>query len=330
METTIEKTTNVALEDNQTNSSDNSVSISELEKLTNESNGWVKNESEQKETTDIEESPEPNNEETIVENKASKKEASSNGQAKTNSNDDISSLAETPYKSIKDIVKGYKNLQSELTKKGEKFKNFESVSDRLDSDANFKQFYEQALALYDNPQLAQAYANPQAGKASTPDPREYDLYSDEGLQKYNQDLSDYQSRQLDERLNARFRTIDQRDSIERARLHLKESFPDAKAEEVEKFITEKNGRWNLSDVYKIMAYDNLKENASVEARKNIQQKMEMASNASPATSASSSSAVNSEDVVRHIIKHGIDSARKKYGSRETMSAQSDYTNNNSY
>lgn len=321
----MEENNNIQSSDNQTES----VNIAELERATNLAGGWeLAGEQEKNLPNNNSSEPDNNNIKNVAEEQQSTPtEKAPSG--KVDNDNDFSTLSETPYKSVKDIVKGYKSLQGELTKKSERFKNFESTVNRLETDESFKKFYEQALMLYDNPQLAQAYMNPQAGKVQSPNPRDYDLYSDEGMEKYNQDLNDYLGRQLDERINARFKSIDQRDAVDKARLHLKEVFPEANAEEVEKFIVDKNGKWNLSDVYKIMAFDKLKENAVMEARKNIQNKMDLASNASPAVSAASSS-VNSEDVVRHIIKHGIESARKKYGARETMSAQSDYTNNNSY
>ena len=301
--------------------------IEELRRLTNEEGGWEKSgekvseEESQTPTTLTEVETE---EETLDATIQTKKDNPMNGKAESSVPED---LKDTPYKNWSEMVKGYKNLQGELTRTKEKSKGMEKFADKYSSDSEFKQYMEQAIGMYENPQLAQAYLGTQTNQA-VPDPRNFDLYSDDGLTQYNTELGNYMARQLDTRINSRFKEMDYSRAREKSHSQLKEAFPEANADEVEKFINERSGKWSLSDVYKVQNYENLKQNLSDKIRKDMTSKIETASKSTPISSGGITTGANAEDIVKYIVKHGSISAKKKYGGTQVSEAQREYTNDN--
>ena len=231
----------------------------------------------------------------------------------------LKEISGTPFKSPADLVKSYKEVQSQWTKDHEfvtKVKPYEQLLNDVTTDANFANFLQQAAVLYKNPQLASAYINPSGNLNSPPDPRSYNMFDDADLQRYQKDQADYMARQLDARLNARFSTIEQQTRIEKAKAELKGAFPDVNPDEVLDWVQKKGTNWSLVDAYKIREFDNIKTKALEEARKELNQKLETAGKTTtPTTSASPKGGVKVEDILSHIARYGGDSARKKFGEK---------------
>lgn len=232
----------------------------------------------------------------------------------------LKALEETPFKSVPDVVKGYKNILSESTKFREKAKPFEQLIDEASVDRNLGNYIQQAVMLYKNPQLAAAYATPGGSVASPPDPRNYDMFNPEQVQKYQTDLQGYMARELDGRLNARLSDMEQRQTLEKMKFEFKQAYPSADPESVLKWYREK-GPWSLTDVYKAMNYDNLKSEALNEARREITKQMESArTTKTPAGASTSSEPVKIQDVLDYVTRYGEKATRKKFGDTKYLEA----------
>lgn len=242
-------------------------------------------------------------------------------------------LDETPYKgddvveSVKKMVEGYKNIQGQYTKTNERVKRYEQLLQDVEGDPALAQFIEQARTLYRNPQLAQAY---QGGgqQDAMPDPRSYDLSTYEGYEKFYSDMNNYQARQLDSRLNARFGQIEAQRMIDGQKNQLKQFFPDANPEDVVEQVQKKAGSWTLTDAYKALDYDNLKSRAMEEARKELTKQLENAGKSgTPSATSQSKGKVSVDDVLGHINRYGSEAARKKYGDKayyEVLQSSSEF------
>lgn len=293
---------------------DNPMTEADLKQLTNEAFGEP---SEQPAPT-AEPSPEPEPPVAVA-------PPEPKGQAQP---DPLKSLFDdTPYKgddvmeSARKLVEGYKNIQSEYSKQRDKVKPYEQLLDDVAKDSGLANFIEQARMLYRNPQLASAYATQTGHVDAPPDPRTFDMYDPTQYEAYQKALSDYNARQLDGRINARFSQIEQQQRIEKMKSELKLSFPDANPDDVLAKVQQKGTAWNLVDAYKALDYDNLKSKALDEARKEIKKQLETAkTSGTPTPSAAPKTAVNIEDIVNHIAKFGGVSAEKKFGKKAVTDA----------
>lgn len=231
-------------------------------------------------------------------------------------------LKDTPFKSVDELKKSYKEIQGEYTRVNQKVKPYEQLLSDL-NDPQFANFVDQARALYKNPHLAQAYTQPQA---SMPDPRLYNLYDEKDVSRYNQDVSNFMAQQLDSRLNSRLSQIEQQNRLNDFRRELKSVYPDADPDEVEKFLQSKGNDWKYTDIYKVMHYDNLKSKLTDEIRKELTKQMEEAGKqTTPQTSTAQQGKPKAEDIIDYIAKRGLDAAKGKYGSKVTMDVVRQYS-----
>jgi hypothetical protein len=237
-------------------------------------------------------------------------------------------LKETPFKTPDELAKGYKNLQGEFTKTTQRIKPYEQFLERTEKDRNFANFVEQARLLYDNPNLAQAYMPAQAaGSDGRPNPNAYDLSTAEGFAKYNQDFENFVLRNADSRVNARLSQIEQQNRMEQLKWQFKQKFGDADPDAMFQWAQQNIPQLNPFEVaYKLHEYDNLKSQATAEARKEINKQVETAQTAKTPTAASSSQGMaQAEDVIDYIVKHGTEKAYKKFGKAEVIRVEKEFS-----
>jgi len=217
-------------------------------------------------------------------------------------------LTETPYKSVAEIVKGYKEIQGQYTKVNEKVKPVQQLLDQMAKDPTLRTFMEQAAQAYYNPAMLEAY-----NQTGIPDRKSYDMYSEEGAAKYDADIKAYYERTIDQRIGARLGQVEQQNALERAKMDFKSKFPDKDPERVLEYAKGRSNDWSLADVMKIMEYDNLKSQALEDARKEVTKQLETAQKSgSPVAASAPKVSVKVDDILGHISKYGSDSAMKKF------------------
>ena len=226
----------------------------------------------------------------------------------------------TPFKSPGELVKSYKELQSTWTKDREaltRIKPYEQYVSKASTNPDYARFLEQATQMFDNPQLAAPYLGPQGQADAPPDPRNYDMYDAEQYQQYQTDLTNFQARQVDERLNARFAQSDAKARLESEKTELKRIFPDCDPDNVIERIRERAKKgWSLIDGYKVLEYDQMETKAMAKARSETNQKLQEAGQTqTPAPSAANREQISFEDIITHINKYGPEAARKKFGDK---------------
>lgn len=233
-------------------------------------------------------------------------------------------LKETPYyqegRDVKEVAaqlsRGYKELQGTHTKLSQKVKSLEPILDLAASDPSLANFLQQAATLYRNPHLASAYVNPQGNVNTRPDPRMYDMTDPAHYQQFNTDLENWTSRQLDERLNTRLSSMEQRQQLELYKMEFRKSFPDANPEEVVAQMQSLTGQNPLVFAWKALSYDTLKSSSMEAARKEVSTKLEEAQKTKTPQASSPSKPVNMSDIVEHIKRYGASAAIKRYGQEK--------------
>lgn len=307
------------------------VDYTELERMTNEEEGWVE------QTENSEPTPEPVAPQTepVIEKPESTQvvpetpapvEQSKSAEVKV---DDVVAKVskETPYKTVDDLINGYKSSQSEVTKFIEQVKPFKQLIDDLNQDSGLRQFIEQATQLYRNPSLAQAYVQPQG----QPDPRNYDLSTYEGLQQFQQDTIAHAQKAAFETVNQRMSGWEQQQALEKAKLEFRQKYSDANPDDVLKFIQSKGKNWTIEDAYKIMNYDKVKEHAYEQARKEVLEKANQAAKNAPVSSAPADKpSVSPSEMMNHITRYGLASANKKWGEEKVKTAIKQFTEENDF
>lgn len=238
----------------------------------------------------------------------------------------ISEVSGTPFKSVPDLIKAHKELQSQWTKDHDvvtRVKPYEQLLSDM-NDPNFANFLQQAAVLYKNPSLAASYINPTGQINTPPDPRSYNMFEDQDLQRYQKDQTDYMNRQLDSRINARFAASEGQTKTDKMKSDLRTAFPESNPDDLLQWVGKRGNDWSLIDAYKIREFDNIKTKAMEDARKELNQKMETATRTTtPAPSASPKGNVKVEDIISHISRYGGDSARKKFGDKNYLEALRD-------
>jgi hypothetical protein len=319
-------------------SGENQIDTAELERLTNEEDGW------ELQTPEKEEQPEPNPEAQTTEptvntepqTVAPEVPVTENKSVEVKVDDVISKVSkETPYKTVEDLINGYKSSQSEVTKFIEKVKPLEQLINDVHNDAGLRQFIDQAVQLYRNPSLAQQYAQPQQQQGVGVNPANYDLYTPEGQMAYQQAV---EQQALEKAQKVAFETVNQRMSgweqqqaIEKAKLEFSRENPEANVDDVLKFVQERNGKWSLSDAYKIKNYDSLKAQAYEQAKKEILSKAnEAGKNQTANTTNSTTPAVSPADIVQHVTKYGLAVANKRWGADKVKTAIEQFTRENEF
>lgn len=235
-------------------------------------------------------------------------------------------LDETPYggddiiERVKKTVDGYKNIQSEFTKVKQKLAPHEQLLNDLETDKQLQEYINQAVNLYRNPQLAQAYLNNQ-NPDLRPDPRNYDMSTVEGYDQYNREVEAFLQRQLDSRINARFGQIEQQQEVEKQKYAFKQVFPEVNPDEAIEQVKKKGKNWTLADAYKALDYDNLKTKLTESIRKELTQQLEKAgTTASPQNNGGATTKLSVTDIINHINKYGGESAKKKFGDKAFQQA----------
>jgi len=221
---------------------------------------------------------------------------------------------EDVVKSVQDVVKSYKELEGRFTKDREKFKEFDSLVDKARNTPQLREALRKLEEWHDNPELVKPYLQSQA--ETPPDPRQYDIYTPEGLQAYDQARTDYILRLMDKRESARFAKFEQERQIEREKAAFKQEFPNADADEIYQWAKERSQKgMPLSDFYKIRDYDNLKTRLTEDVRKDFNKQVEAATQKTPSAPSSVEPEVSDLDILKYSTHYGIDSAEKKYGKR---------------
>lgn len=309
---------------------DNQVDIAELERITNEDEGW-------KLQTPEGEQPNPETQPQTSEQQPTESAPTvspatpapaEQSKAAVIPDEVLKVLEETPFKTIPDIVKGYKNSQSEFTKLNERVKPYEQLLNDVSADAGLRQFIDQAVQLYRNPQLAQAYAQPQQG-AGEPNPANYDFSTFEGIAQFQKDTIAHAQKAAFETVNQRMSSWEQKQALEKSKLEFSREFPDVNVDEVLGFVNERNGKWTLQDAYKIKNYENLKSQIYEQARKELTAKVNEAAKNAPASSAPSDKpAVSNSEIMQHIARYGHEAANKRWGAEKVQTALRKFTEEN--
>jgi hypothetical protein len=228
-------------------------------------------------------------------------------------------LEETPYKTIPDVVKGYKELQSQYTKVNEKVKPFEQLLNDISADPNIAKFVQEAVFLAKNPELARAYQAKNSPVDTPPDPRQYDLYDPTQLQQYNEAFAQYMQRQVDVATQSRFKEVEQAREIDRMKMELKQSFPEADADEILAWVKQPR-QYSLSDAYKLKNWDAREQQLTEKIRKELNNRIETAGKGTPTASASPPKQESISDIANFAAKHGEQATIKKYGQGRYMEA----------
>jgi len=310
------------------------VDFAELERMTNEEEGYIP-----EQTTEVE--PDVNQPQTQTNEPEAKPESApvapevpvtENKSVEVKVDDVISKVSkETPYKTVDDLINGYKSSQSEVTKFIEQVKPHKQLIDDLSTDANLRQFIDQAVQLYRNPSLAQQYAQPQQMQGDGVNPAQYDLYTPEGQYAYQQAVEARAQKLAFETVNQRMSGWEQQQAIEKAKLEFSRKYPEQNPDDVLKFVQEKKNTWTLEDAFKIANYDKLKEQVYEQARKEISGKINEATKNTPVSSqASDKPSITPNEMMSYVTKYGLESANKKWGGEKVKSAIKQFTEENDF
>jgi len=312
----------------------NQIDTAELERLTNEEEGWELQTPEKEEQP--EQNPEAQTEAPVVnaepQTVAPEVPQTENKSAEVKVDPIIEKVTkETPYKTVDDLINGYKSSQTEVTKFIEQVKPHKQLIDDLTTDAGLRQFVDQAVQLYRNPSLAQPYIPQQ--QVQGVNPANYDLYTPEGQMAYQQAVEQQAVEKAQkvafETINQRMSGWEQEQAIGKAKLEFSRLHPDVNVDEVLDFVQKNAGKWSLSDAYKIKNYDNLKTQAYEQAKKEILSKANEAGKNQPAnTTNSSTPSVTPADIVQHVTKYGLGASNKRWGADKVKSAIEQFTREN--
>ena len=313
------------------------ISAADLEKATNEMYGQdfvpqsQPSPSEAQSPDAVETEPAPELETAAPEAKGGQADLTDEEKGLLNELRAMKEITGTPFKTLSDLVKAYKELQSTYTKEHEfvtKAKPVEQLVSSAIADPNLAQYLAQAKMLYDNPQLASAYVG-QGGRVDTPpDPRSYNMFDEADLGRYQKDLSDYNARAVDARINARLAGIESQTRLEKMKSELKQVYGEANPDEVLSWIQSKGNNWNLVDAYKVKEFDNIETRAMEKARKELTTKLEQANRGTQpqATTSGAKQTVKIDDILTYISKYGGEAAKKKYGPQNFEKAMRESVN----
>lgn len=254
------------------------------------------------------------------------------GQSEEISDEELSLLKEwralqaiegTPYKSVAELVKGYKNVQGEFTKTREKTKPYEAVLTRMEREPQFRTLVEQLQQMVDNPGLLNAYAQKVAPGDPRPLPTQYDVYTPEGLKQYEEAMDSWTQRQLDSRINARLGGIEEQARLRSYAAEFKQRFPDVTdPDQYLSWAREEGVRMNPYEAaYRLREWDNLPAKLEERIRKELTQKVQEAGKTqTPQGQAPPVKKITPDDILKTIDTLGIDEARKKYGKERVTRA----------
>lgn len=320
------------------NGENQEVDLKELERLTNEEDGYVAEQTEESEPSVNEPQPQTNGAIETPESQTVVPEVpvTENKSAELKVDDVVSKVSkETPYKTVEDLINGYKSSQSEVTKFIEKVKPVEQLINDVTQDPQLRQFIDQAVQLYRNPSLAQQYVQPQTSNVQGVNPANYDLYTPEGQYAYQQAVEQMAEQKAQriafETVNQRMSGWEQQQAIEKAKLEFSRENPEANVDEVMKFVQERNGKWSLSDAYKIANYDKVKSQAYEQAKKEILSKQQEAvKNSTQSSSSTDKPTITPTEMVSYVSKYGVESANKKWGVEKVRTAIRQFTEENEF
>lgn len=242
-------------------------------------------------------------------------------------------LDETPYKGddivegVKKLSEGYKNLQSEYTKTRERVKPHEQLLNEVVADRNLADFLEQARVLYKNPHLVSAYASSQGRIDTQPDPRQYNMYEDADLARYQKDLSEHNSRQVDSRLNARLGEMEQRNQIETWKFQFRQGRPDVDADELYSWAQAETQKINpFEQTYRIKNFEAMESQAMEKARKELNNQLKIAQTTkTPVAPSGAPQKFSAADIIAYQNKYGAAAAVKRFGEGQVNKAERELT-----
>lgn len=230
----------------------------------------------------------------------------------------------TPFKSVGALKDGYKNLQGQWTKTQERMRQHERFLSRLESDQQYRQYVEQLDAMVDNPQLAQAILAQKFGVQDTmPDPLQYDISDPAQHQKYMQDVTAYNQRQVNGVINARLSQMEQKAQMDTLRSQFQMKRPDIQNPDELLDWVSKNIReiGAFEAAYRMREFDNLRAKALEDAKRELLSKVQEAGKTTtPASTAPPAKKISADDVLKAIDTLGVEGAKKKYGKERVLDA----------
>jgi len=308
--------------DNQTQ-----VDVKELERLTNESEGFFPEQAESNPET-----PKPEPEQAPSPTPAPEAQA---GQVQT-PKELLEALNDTPFKGedvvkgVQDLVKSYKELQGTHTKVSQKVKPFEQLIERAVVDPNFAETLRLAERAYSDPSFAQQLQHGQ--QAQEPNLASYfpeGYVTPEGLAKYQQDMKAYLYRDVQQMVSSQLTEMKAQALRESYKSQFKASHPDV-AEDLDQllqWVQSQATQFNPYEIaWKLKTWDNREQSLSEKIRKELEKKIEQAGKASPSAPSAAPQKIDDAEIVKHITRYGTESAKKKYGEARTMEAMVKYTN----
>lgn len=229
----------------------------------------------------------------------------------------LKEISGTPFKTPADLVKSYKSAVGELTKRTQEVKPYEQLIKLARENPQFATFASQAAQVFQNPSLLSAYMNPQGQTLSgTPDPRQYDLSTFEGLEKWQTDTLGYARRMAQEDVRTQLAQIEHQNRINEQRRDFKGKYKDTDPDEIQTWLMQEGPNLNPLEVaHRYRNYENLEAQMLEKARKELNEQVKTASKTkTPAAPApTDSTAVNAEEVLEYLVKHTSEAAFKKFG-----------------
>jgi len=219
-----------------------------------------------------------------------------------------------PFESEEALAKGYKNLQREFTERNGKVKPYENIIDRMNADPQFAGLVNQALQVMDNPGMLQAYANQGKAGDPQPNPANYEIYTAEGLKKYQDDHDSWIQRNMDQRFNTLKQEVEQNARLDNHRREFKGKFTDVEnPDELLQWANQNGPRMNPYEAaYKLRNWDNMQSSVEAKVRKELAGKMQDATKKTPQGTSAKTEA-NATEIIQSIGKYGLRATSKRYG-----------------
>jgi len=234
-------------------------------------------------------------------------------------------LAETPFKNIDEVVKGWKNAVGEMTRKNQKVKPYEPILNQADTDPEYAQYLQKAHQQY----LAYK-ANPQAFQPQSQPQQAYDLYTPEGQAQFRQDMA-LQTQQQVEMVRMQYQQeiakVQEQARFENMRAAFKAKFPDEDPDKLQEFWQEAVSQLTPYEIaLRVRNFDKVQTDATSKARQEVNKQLETAQKTKTPASSPPAQAAKVEDILAHVGKYGAEAAFKRFGEGETMKAIEDAEN----
>ncbi len=298
-----------------------------LEELTNQTFGEDFQTPQGEVQTEVEVESKPQ-EGTVVEGTAPKEATATPTDGKAYPDELKNAFEETPFKgedvvkSVQDVVKSWKSSDAGYKKLESQVKPLMHIIEKANQNPQLKAFLDQALQVFENPQLANAYVNQNGQVDAVPDPHKYNVADPNtgevywNKAEYDKDHANWVQRQVDSRISARMSQVEQNAKLEQHKYGFKQKYPDVQ-EDPDRLLADVSAEWNrlnpIEVAWKIKNYDNLQSQALEKARKELTNDIKKAEQGTPQSASAPKQKVSVSDIITHINRYGSESAKKRFG-----------------